>query len=111
VAILQRGEIVVCGDVGDIIERYEVSRFVYEMRMLSGAEAATEILRRHRALVEDVTVVDGLETVTVQVQGGDELMAEILADLVAAGVRVVTCSRQRSRLEDVYNRISEDRVN
>ena len=37
-------------------------------------------------------------------------MADLLAELVAAGVRVVTVSRVRSRLEDVYNRISEDRV-
>jgi ABC-2 type transport system ATP-binding protein len=111
VAILQRGEIVVCGEVGDIIDRYEVSRFVYEIRTLSGAEAATEVLRRHRALVEGTSVVDGLETITIQVQGGEKLMAEILADLVAAGVQIVTCSRQRSRLEDVYSRISEDHVN
>ena len=38
-------------------------------------------------------------------------MADLLADLVSAGVRVVTCSRVRSRLEDVYNRLSEDHVN
>ena len=38
-------------------------------------------------------------------------MADALAALVQAGVRVVTCSRVRSRLEDVYNRLSEDRVN
>ena len=38
-------------------------------------------------------------------------MVGTTAALVAAGVRVVTCSRVRSRLEDVYNRLSEDRVN
>ena len=38
-------------------------------------------------------------------------MATILADMVSAGVRVVTVARQRSRLEDVYNRISSDQVN
>jgi ABC-2 type transport system ATP-binding protein len=27
------------------------------------------------------------------------------------GVQVVTCSRLRSRLEDVYDRISDDKVN
>jgi len=39
------------------------------------------------------------------------MMAEILADLVGAGVKVVTVGRVRSRLEDVYDRLSEDRVN
>ena len=38
-------------------------------------------------------------------------MPELLADLFASGVRVVTCSRVRSRLEDVYDRVSEDQVN
>ena len=38
-------------------------------------------------------------------------MASILATLIGAGVKVVTCSRVRSRLEDVYDRISADRVN
>ena len=110
-AILQQGKLVVAGDVRDIIDRYEVRRFVYELRLLSGGEAAREVLQRHRALIERTGFDDGCETITVQIQGGEERMAEVLAALVQAGVRVVTCSRVRSRLEDVYSRLSEDRVN
>jgi ABC-2 type transport system ATP-binding protein len=109
-AILQQGKLVVAGDVADIIERYEVRRFVYQLRLLSGGPAAREVLLRHRALIEAEGVEDGCETLSIQVQGGEEVMADILAALVAASVRVVTVSRTRSRLEDVYNRISEDRV-
>ncbi len=111
VAIIQGGELVVAGDVADIIDRYEVTRFVYQLRLLSGGELARERLQRHRALVEETGEEDGLETITIQVQGGEALMADILADLVSAGVRVVTVSRLRSRLEDVYNRLSDNRVN
>ena len=110
-AIIQGGELVVAGDVADIIDRYEVTRFVYQLRLLSGGELARERLQRHRALVEETGEEDGLETITIQVQGGEALMADILADLVSAGVRVVTVSRLRSRLEDVYNRLSDNRVN
>src|SRR5690606_2578191 len=110
-AILQRGELVVAGDVSDIIERYEVRRFVYELRLLAGGELAREVLARHRALIEASGFEDGCETITAQLPGGDDRMADLLAALVAAGVRVVTCSRVRSRLEDVYHRLSEDRVN
>ncbi len=109
-AILQQGKLVVAGDVADIIERYEVRRFVYQLRLLSGGPAAREVLQRHRALIESEGIEDGCETLGIQVQGGEEIMADILAALVGAGVRVVTVSRTRSRLEDVYNRISEDRV-
>ena len=109
-AILQQGKLVVAGDVADIIEQHEVRRFVYELRLLSGGPAAREILLRHRALIESSGFEDGCETLSIQVQGGEELMADILAALVSAGVRVVTASRVRSRLEDVYNRLSGDRV-
>jgi ABC-2 type transport system ATP-binding protein len=111
VAILQRGNVVVAGQVDEIIERFEVSRFVYDIRIMSGREQAEQVLARHRALIEGSGIEDGLERLTVQILGGEDLMATILADLVAAGVRVVTVSRQRSRLEDVYNRISSDQVN
>jgi ABC-2 type transport system ATP-binding protein len=111
VAILQRGRLVAAGDVGDIIDRYEVARFVYEIRMLSGVERARELLASRRALVEAEGLVDGLTSMQVQLQGDETMMAALLAELVAAGVAVVTCSRVRSRLEDVYDRISDDQVN
>lgn len=111
VAILQRGRLVVSGPVDQIIERYEVGRLVYELRILDGLEAAQAVLARHRALVEETVVVDGLQALRIQVQGDESLMADIVSDLVGNGVRLVTSSRVRSRLEDVYERISEDRVN
>jgi ABC-2 type transport system ATP-binding protein len=112
-AILQQGKLVVAGEVSDIIERYEVRRFVYELRILprrEGGPAAQELLLRHQALIEASGFEDGCEVLTVQLQGGEEKMADLLSALVGAGVRVVTASRVRSRLEDVYNRLSEDRV-
>ncbi|MCA9699477.1 MAG: hypothetical protein KC431_18265, partial [Myxococcales bacterium] len=90
---------------------HEVSRFVYELRMISGRERAIEVLAGQRALVEHSGEAEGLQQLRVQIQGDEALMAKILAELVGAGVQVVTCSRVRSRLEDVYDRISEDQVN
>ncbi len=111
VAILQRGSLVVDGGVGEIIENYEVSRFVYQLRFLQGRERAEQILKNERVLIEGSGVEEGLDTLTIQVQGGEPLMADVLTKLCAEGVRVVTVSRVRSRLEDVYNRLSEDRLN
>jgi len=111
VAILQRGTIVVSGEVGSIIDRYEVSRLVYELRILGGLARAREILAQRRVLIESEAEADGLTALSLQVQGDDAAVADMLAELCGAGVRVVTCSRVRSRLEDVYNRLSEDQVN
>jgi ABC-2 type transport system ATP-binding protein len=128
VAIVQRGRLVVGGEVGDIIDRYEVSRFVYELRVLDelrspdaqddasepargGLVRVREVLARHRVLIEREGQADGLPSLLVQVQGGEAMMADVLADLVGAGVKVVTVGRVRSRLEDVYDRVSENRVN
>jgi ABC-2 type transport system ATP-binding protein len=72
---------------------------------------AREVLARHRVLIERQGRADGLPCLSIQVQGGEAMMAAVLADLVGAGVEVVTVSRVRSRLEDVYDRLSEDRVN
>ncbi|MCB9569384.1 MAG: ABC transporter ATP-binding protein [Myxococcales bacterium] len=110
-AIIQRGRLVVAGSVDEIIRGYDVSRLVYRIRVLGELGPALAVLREKRALVEATGTEDGLPCVTVQVQGDDALMAEIIAALVEAKVKVVTASRLRGRIEDVYNRLSEDRVN
>jgi ABC-2 type transport system ATP-binding protein len=129
VAILQQGAIVVAGPVAEIIERYEVGRLVFQLRVLAGMEAARAVIARHRALIEAEGEVDGLASLSIQIQASrvgardpepapadparaaEAAMSELLCDLVAAGVKVVTCQRLRSRLEDVYDRLSDDRVN
>ncbi len=111
VGIIQHGRLAVAGEVGRIIESHEVSRFVYELRTLAGHERALELLTGHRVLVEQVGESEGQKLIRMQVQGGEALMADILADLIANEVKVVTCSRVRSRLEDVYDRISDNQVN
>lgn len=111
VGIIQHGRLAVAGEVGQIIDSHEVSRFVYELRMLPDSVDPLEILASHRTLVEQVGESEGQKFIRIQVQGGEALMASILADLIGAGVKVVTCSRIRSRLEDVYDRISDNQVN
>lgn len=111
VAIIQRGRLVVAGAVETIINSHEVSRFVYELRTLEGHERALELLAGQRVLVEHTGEAEGQKIIRLQVQGDEALMASILAELITAGVKVVTCSRLRSRLEDVYDRISADQVN
>jgi ABC-2 type transport system ATP-binding protein len=111
VAIVQRGRIVVEGNVDTIIDRYDVSRYVYQVRILEGLDVARRVLARGRALVCDEAEVDGRPTLTLQVPGGETAMAALLTELCGAGVCVATVGRLRSRLEDVYDHLSDDRVN
>jgi ABC-2 type transport system ATP-binding protein len=111
VAILQRGRVVVAGEVARIVESHEVSRLVYELRLLDGMQDARRILAARRVLIESESRVDGLSSLSLQVQGDEGMVADLLAELISAGVRVVTCARIRSRLEDVYERLSDDHVN
>ncbi|PRQ06042.1 Daunorubicin/doxorubicin resistance ATP-binding protein DrrA [Enhygromyxa salina] len=111
VAIIQSGRLVVAGNVDKIIDSHEVSRFVYELRTIEGHERALEVLASQRVLIEHTGESEGQKLIRMQVQGDEALMASILAELITAGVKVVTCSRLRSRLEDVYDRISADQVN
>jgi len=111
VAILQRGTLLVAGGVGEIIENSDANPFVYQLRFLDERARAEQFLRNQRIQIEASGVEDGLFAATIQVAGGEPSMAELLAQLIGEGLRVVTVSRVRSRLEDVYNRLSEDRLN
>ncbi len=111
VAIIQRGKLIASGEVNEVIERYGIAQFVYEIRLLDGRQKALQVLRHHRVRIEGHEVDEGRDLIRVQLPSGEELMAQILSDFVSQGVRVVTVSRQRPRLEDVYERISDDQVN
>lgn len=111
VAIIQKGRLVVSGGVDNLIEGHEINRLVYDIHMLSGDAEAKQLLVAHQALIEHSGEQDGLRTIRAQIRGGDEAVADLIGEFVRAGVRLVSINRQRSRLEDVYDRLSEDRVN
>jgi ABC-2 type transport system ATP-binding protein len=122
VAILEGGRIKVAGAVGDIVEGHEVSHFSYELRVLPPVGAAAdldpppparirEVLSPLAILVEHEGRDGAAYTARLQIRGDEGLMADALARLVGSGVRVVACARVRTRLEDVYERLSDDRVN
>jgi ABC-2 type transport system ATP-binding protein len=111
VAIIQKGRLVVSGGVDNLIEGHEINRLVYDIQMLSGEDRAKEILVARQALIEHTGVQEGIKLIRAQIRGGDEAVADLVSEFVQAGVRLVGINRQRSRLEDVYDRLSEDRVN
>ncbi len=121
VAVIQKGKLEVAGPVEDVINKYEVGRRVHEVQVTRGLQVALEILRRHEGLIEqllplhkgeeipDPTTADrGL--VRVRIHGSEERAAHLLKELVLADVEVISLSKIRSDLEDVYSSLGRDKV-
>jgi len=121
VAVIQKGKLEVAGPVEEVISRYEVGRRVHEVQVTRGLQVALEVLRRHEGLIEQVlplhkgeelpdpaTADRGL--VRVRIHGNEERAAHLLRELVLADVEVISLSKVRSDLEDVYSSLGRDKV-
>jgi len=121
VAVIQKGKLEVAGPVEEVISRYEVGRRVHEVQVTRGLQVALEVLRKHEGLIEQVlplhkgedipdpaTADRGL--VRVRIHGNEERAAHLLRELVLADVEVISLSKVRSDLEDVYSSLGRDKV-
>ena len=132
VAILQRGRIEVAGSVRELVERRDQDRGLVKLRTLStpdphlppSREPATTgeevphldavlgaVLSARGELVCAVHREDDTLVTVVRVRGGTPSIPGLLRDLLAAGIPVIGCERERSRLEDVYAQVAADAVN
>jgi len=121
VAVIQKGKLEVAGPVEEVINRYEVGRRVHEVQVTRGLQKALEILRRHEGLIEQVLplhkgeeIVDPATAdrglVRVRIHGSEDRAALLLKELVLADVEVISLSKIRSDLEDVYSSLGRDKV-
>lgn len=120
VALIQKGRLEVFGTVDEVIEKYEVGRRVHEVHVTKGLQTALEVLRKHEGLIEEVTALHKGETIDpktagrgrirVRIHGAEDRAAHLLKELVLSDVEVISLSRVRSDLEDVYSSIGRDEV-
>jgi ABC-2 type transport system ATP-binding protein len=106
VAVIERGKLRGVGTVGDVT-RAIVPRARLFLRALSGPEAA------ERALLERPGVLDvrrERDGVAFELEGGAEAQAELLAALVAAGLRPSERAARETNLEDVFLSLTEGHV-
>jgi ABC-2 type transport system ATP-binding protein len=106
VAVIERGKLRGVGTVGDVT-RAIVPRARLFLRALSGPEAA------ERALLERPGVLDvrrERDGVAFELEGGAEAQAELLAALVAAGLRPSELAARETNLEDVFLSLTEGHV-
>ncbi len=105
VGILDRGRLVVEGELTALLDRYALPVWRIEAEPGQGeALAALVATLREAAWVQAVTLEHGL--VTVAVEEPEAASRAILAAVADAGVAVVSVARARPTLEDVFLRLT-----
>jgi len=121
VAVIQRGRLEVHGGVDEVIDRYEVTRRVHEIQVTRGLQRALALLRAREGLIESIRPLTKGEPapdpdtgdrglIRVRVHGGDDRAVALLRELVLADVDILSMSKIRSDLEDVYSSLGRDAV-
>jgi ABC-2 type transport system ATP-binding protein len=106
VGIMERGRMVLTGRVDEVTERV-LGRAEMAVEVVSGGEALEQVLAadtRAGAVRCEGSVY------TFPFEGGAEEASELLAALVAAGVRVASFTRKREGLEEVFLKVGAKEV-
>lgn len=101
IGIMQRGQMIVSGNVDEIAARV-LGQSVLEIDVVSGTETLQKILAKRQLDAEPDT---SGRRFSVLFDGDDRAASDLLAEIVAAGVRVSSFTRKRESLEDVFLQI------
>jgi ABC-2 type transport system ATP-binding protein len=106
IGIIEQGQLLALGSVDEIHQRHE-SRRAVRIRVLGGAEAAVRVLTEHHHL--DDIQLDGEELRFLHA-GDIESDADLLKELIQAGIRVAAFGSANRTLEDIFMQVTEGRV-
>ena len=106
VAIIEQGRLLAVGTVEEIHQARQTRRAV-RMRILGGAEVARSALAA-RADVHELKI-DGDHAEFLH-DGSEETEADLLRELVTAGLRIVAFGSRAQSLEDVFMQVTEGQV-
>lgn len=109
VGIIEKGELLACGPVHRIVENIQPHR-VLEARLLGQAEEAARFLR-DMIHVEDAQSAGEGDIVRIDYAGDHEAQADLLAQLIGRGFRVIGLSEEQADLEDVFLKLTTGAVN
>ncbi|MBM6829447.1 ABC transporter ATP-binding protein [Anaerotignum lactatifermentans] len=102
VGIIDRGRLAAQGTVQEIMKRLVQKRTIY-LRPLDQVEKAAAILREQPS-VQDV--IENTLDLEFHFDGSDQMLAEILRQVIAAGVSVVTFKEKEGNLEEVFMQVT-----
>lgn len=103
IGIIEQGEMIVSGDVGEIMRQVTGGQ-VLDLRVVEeDLEACLQHLERLGS-VRAARVVD--RDIKVEYVGEPELTHEVLSALVGAGIRVKAFTEERTNLEDIFMKVT-----
>lgn len=106
VGVMEKGRMVVSGTVADVAEQV-LGRARVLVEVLEGADRAQQLLTANPA-ISNISQ-DG-NALTFEHTGGPAEESDLLAALVAAGVRITAFGRKKEDLEDVFMKIGAKEV-
>jgi ABC-2 type transport system ATP-binding protein len=106
IGIIERGQLLMHGPIDDVYRRIQRNRII-EMKVLENMDAALSIIRSCPEL-RDLQPFD--HRVTIELEGGDEQVADLLEQLLAGGVRLRSFAEKDPTLEDVFMLVTKGLV-
>jgi ABC-2 type transport system ATP-binding protein len=107
IGIMEKGRMVRSGRIEDVTAAETLSRNL-RIAWLGEAKAVLEENLKAQSHVSEVQL--GMGAGTFQFSGSDEELATLLAELIAAGVRVSTFAEVKQTVEDLYMKLSKHEV-
>jgi ABC-2 type transport system ATP-binding protein len=104
--VIERGELRRAGAVGEVVNSV-TPRSRFFVRALAGPEATERALLERPGVLEVRRESDG---VAFELQGDSQAQAELLAALVAAGVRPTEFAARAGNLEDAFLSLTEGKL-
>ncbi len=113
IGIIEAGSLVAFGGVEEMKRQLRAHRVVV-MRLLGSLSPAQELLLQNTAVYDmQAGQENGLppDTIRFNFQGDDETLSQLLAQLISAGIQVVSFSEEHGDLEDVFLQVTKGIVN
>jgi ABC-2 type transport system ATP-binding protein len=107
IAIIEQGRIVASGPLSEISQQAGGQRTLH-IRVLNNVDSAGVVLRNLPGVGR--VFVDADTNLEVEFNGDDEAAAELLHQLVYAGVRVAAFNEASSNLEEIFLRLTRGEV-
>ncbi len=98
IGIIERGQLLMHGPIDDVYRRIRRNRLV-ELKFVAGLDVGLSVIRSNSA-VKNVTVEEN--RVTVEIDGTDEVVANLLDELIRNKVRLRSFADKDPTLEDVF---------
>lgn len=102
IGVIERGEILYQGSMDEIVSAVNVSNPL-NLRILDKVEEAVKMLREH-PLTKSM-MIDGKD-IQLSFRGDANAEAQLLEQMVASGIKVLSFGRKRDSLETVFMRIT-----